>query len=226
MKKLILITVLLGFIAAPALASPTLDGVSPHLGWWPVGHPTSTHQYWDFTVNVKDDGGPWEYYAEPPTEMDNPSFAKAWISGVFDGTTKDAQGFYTDGGSFTGAPVTGVIDVQLQIENFPVNPYKEIWVDIGFEGTLTNANGSGTGGGLTYNTIDLPPFGDPYGVAELGFRIFPNPSKEDIFFTIERWEVPAKLEWIHVDTICTPEPATIAMLGLGSLALLRKRRIV
>jgi hypothetical protein len=35
---------------------------------------------------------------------------------------------------------------------------------------------------------------------------------------------PAVLDYIDVDTICIPEPATIVMLGLGALMSLLRRK--
>jgi len=109
----------------------------------------------------------------------------------------------------------------LEVENFPYpSAYKEIWIDIGFTGTLTNASASGTGGVLSYTTIDLDP-GGPSDVAEWGWRIYPNPWKEDIFFSIVptldqlgQVLVPATLDWIHVDTICIPAPGDLILVAL------------
>ena len=214
MKRLILISVLFTFMAAPAFGNPTGDGVSPHLGGWVPGHPRATHQYWDFTKNVYTNGQPYDYYADPPTELDNPSFAKAFISGVYDGVS-----------SFTADPTTSVIDVLMEIENFKNPAVKTIWVDIGFQGELTNFSATGTGAGLTYTTTVLSS-GGPSGAAEFGFKIVPNPWKEDIFFTIGG--VEATLDWIHVDTICIPAPGAVILctIGLGLVGLLRQRKVL
>ncbi len=50
--------------------------------------------------------------------------------------------------------------------------------------------------------------------------ISPNPFEEWIAIKGD-----ILIDQLVIDTICTPEPATICLLGLGTLTLLRKRRV-
>ena len=198
------LTIFFSLCVVLLLALPAEAGL-----WWQPEDPGTTYQKWDFTIVAPSGAG----YTSDPEVVDNPNLdvhdLVAQISPVYQGSLT-----YDQDTGFWGNPA---IAVDLEIPNYEnPNLYKEIWVDLG-DGVMAETivpNGH-DGPSTSFITEVLP--GE--GIWEFGVRIWPNPQFEKIAFNVvsATGAQDVYLDTIEVWTICVPEPASLALLGLGSL---------
>jgi hypothetical protein len=198
----------------------------------PLGSPPTTYQEWTF-----DDA---DNPAAPEVSDNSYGTAIAVIDPI--GYTEgNAPGWYASYMGRNGVWVGNMTTITLTIPNKPdLNLYKEIWVEVGCRGHLppqvpddviTPAQGFSLGEGysvLTPQGSDVEDLGFSFTTFQsgwrklvFGLRIYPNPALETISFTL--LNSGADIDYIIVDTICIPEPATLALLVLGGLLCRRHK---
>jgi len=196
--------------------------------WWTRGDAGSTYQMWTF-----DD-------ADNPAfpEIDQNPYGQALAIITVNAGSSSAAGWDSSGIWYGHSA-----EVLLTIPNNPLaNDYKEIWVEVGCRGhfppDVENPPNSGLGLGTGYFVLN--PTGNDVSVIDLGFtfvedkinagrriltfgvRISPNPNYETIYFML--LNSGADVDYISLDTICLPEPATLAILGLGAIVSIIGRK--
>lgn len=214
MKRLITIcAVVVIMCALPNVAQATMV-YSPDWRTDPEGQAPTTFQHWTFD----DDDNP----ADPEIDLNPYGTASAEISGesYFFGWEYDYEGR-------SGVWRT-LEDIVLEIPNtdfLPQGDSKEIWIQMTW---YMNSYGGPpeeitvSPDTVTYLGGDVTDHGDDWYTQVWKYMIEPNPTSETVTFS---WiEETGRVDQIVVDTICVPEPATIALLGLGSLSLIRARR--
>jgi hypothetical protein len=220
MKRVTFLVLLCGLAAAPAMGTSSL-------GFWDEGDRGSIHLYWGFepgnVIEIELPGGDAfdadtsEATAFPPGGVSSPLAVMA-LSGT-DLTYDSVQDSFSS---------TAPIDVHLKMNNFiSPNAYKEVWVEVIGSGTIVPTGVVALDGravSFSYEFLEGP---GPGTGADFGWRIQPNPSWEEVEFSIvPAGGLPATLEAIHADTICIPAPGALLLASLGAAAIgwLRIRR--
>jgi hypothetical protein len=176
--------------------------------------PGSTYQEWTFS---KLDN------PAAPEISHNPGSSVASINatGEFLGFQ---PGWYPQFLGRTGVWCGAEITLVMQIPNIPIpNEYKEIWVEMEFRGELTEpiTVEPSPGGVVTELGRNIINTVDGWRILNASWKIVPNPFTEEM--TLHISSNASNVNYISADTICIPEPTIIALLGLGVMAVVRKR---
>ena len=194
---------------------------------WDVTYPTATYQAWEFSTNANP--------AFP--EVDDNPYGDPWLTlsgndlvtgGVeWSDTASGPHGTDTTAWHISD-PAGGKI--QITVYNYPPEGlYKEIFLQLTSSkspppgGVTSGSPGSTTQGGGSTQWPGSSPSGTKWYTYSFMITIPDNPAVEVITIDLpySTW-----IDEIVIDTRCVqiPEPGTLALVGLGGLCLLRKRK--
>ncbi len=210
MRKLVVLCVVLSLSCSAFAAISDLNPAS-----WrttPPGQFTTTFQAWSFDDSVNPTAPELvsNDFGVPVLNVVAGAYMQSYMghSGIWRYTAMGEIGMYI--------PNTG---------NNEENTWKEIWLQIiysdpygaGFEIPIVT-----TPGYDSFDRVSSEDLGDGYLLDTYSIIIRPNPPGEELVtFTIQ---CAMYVDEIVVDTICIPEPATMMLLSLGGLLVLRKRK--
>ena len=224
MKKLITICLVCASVLLTVGNALAADLYCPE---WADG-PNTTCQAWEFDT---DDPGPmapdWGNYLPSTGLIVTPGEGMGWLE-------EDHPYFYgydeeTEEEIWIGYGVwelSGTIEVR--VDNFPEpNPEKQIWIQLTWRPQDVE-------GGIPIILLEDPlggqigPVTDPVNEIQLGsdwthsaYEIVLDWNPPDEYIRIEG---NINVDELVIDTWCVPEPTTVALLCLGSLSLLRRKR--
>jgi hypothetical protein len=167
-------------------------------------------------------------------EISNNPYGTAEASIIVTGVSCGAApGWYASFLGRQGVWASEETTATLWIPNSQVpNPYKDIWLTMGFRADLTKTDAEVIAtvptatdieqlGWVITPTYDQWGYTDGWYVLTAHWRIYPNPASETIFIKIH--DSGADIDYITVVTECIPEPATVGLLSLGVLGLIRRK---
>lgn len=214
-----LAAVALGLSAVPAIA----DDFNPPP--WRLSNPSATVQEWDFNTSaqpLQPDGSNWgsggggyvNPNGAPSFDFTTGAWAPVWFgrSGVWvlPGGAPDMWFTIPNHAHTNGVKKLWMQITWLGVQGSPFDPVVEVSAPNYF-GTMNPLSSIQLADGWTHSTYTL----DIQGCPPFERIRIANP-----------WPVALSFDQVVVDTICipVPEPATMAAMGIGTAALLRRRR--
>ena len=174
-------------------------------------HPGYSIQCWKFDTDqvIPDTETIFNQFGSPGADITD-------LSGQ--GVTWNQEGFW-EGPSF---------QMVFEIPNRPVvDLYKEIKITMVFRGEISDSwivDHNGDPFTLINRTFDYQSI-PGWNIVRDEWRIEPNPFSEVITIVLTGLDGQnAAIDRICIETLCIPEPATLAILGFGTVVLIRSRK--
>lgn len=204
-----------------SVAIPPLDDEFPP-PW--RGEYSTTSQVWHFltpeVIRVLPDGPVPENLTEGlPEGMPPLESTRLWVCACEEyidvDTATDRMGIW---------PLSGWMDVVVD-NHEPPNEFKWVWLQVTWRPQITGAEpiienlDPEADADYPVTQVDTVAQDGGWFTSAYEWRIYPNPEQE--WFTL-RGDI--EVDQLIVDTWCIPEPATLALMGLGGLVMLFRRR--
>ncbi|MDP6044373.1 MAG: PEP-CTERM sorting domain-containing protein [Phycisphaerae bacterium] len=129
-----------------------------------------------------------------------------------------------DGDGKWTASLNGPMDMLFEIGNWEdLEPVKYLRIQVTYGGSAPSISSISAAHQTVAPVVITPTGTTNFSTTQILFEYEMNPNP---FFEIFIMETPpgSSINQVVVDTISTPEPATLSLLGLGGLAVLRRRK--
>lgn len=212
MKRFILVCMTVAVVFGCSVASVRADDIYPPP--WQRGQTNTTFQDWTFTSNLNPSPADVAFYNPNGTAYAN-----------ITGTGNSWQQFFDNhNGVWILSGTNSSMDLGIPNTPYDATRVKYLWTQITWEPDADQDTPVVMVNGIPVSAFTTYLVGNGnWKQSVYQTTLVPNPQYEDVVITGSYY-----LGEVVVDTICIPEPSSLALLALGAISLLyasRKRRL-